>query len=335
MKTNSIIQQKKRKFKDLLIKIHEASKCDFIGFASAYCTVSGVRKLENIIINSRKRQIVVGLDDYITHPSAIKIMQNCYGCAVRVAGVNYTGRKFHPKVFFLGSNSPRKHNTLVIGSANLTRDGLLNNIEAVTVVESENTREKIELLDVWKQIWKIGQVPDTQLLNQYEKKFKLNRKKFPKKKSKANTNILESDDAIVDPSCACTCWIEVGKITGFQAEQLEIKAEQALFFDLPSCGGADTDIRVRLKNGSQVAIPTKYRENAMWRFNLPDSIPEVHAGLRPRGLRSPYVAVFTKNNNIICLKFIKFNSSKFRKLKEESKENGTLGKTTTRLYGWF
>lgn len=335
MKTNSIIQPLGVTTHNLLLSLAEKFKCDYIGFASAFCTVGGIRKLENIISEAKCRQILVGLDDYFTHPSAIKIMQSNYRCTVRIAGSSYTGKKFHPKIFFLGNTSLERQNAIVIGSANLTVDGLSSNVEAATIVESENLKEKRGLLDFWERTWAIGKDLDSQLLDQYEKEFVLNRKTVHRKSPKPPSNVLESDDAVIDPSYALTCWIEVGNITGFQAEQLEIKAEQALFFGLPPHGGPDTEIRVWLNDKSYVDIPTKYRHNAMWRLNLPDSIPEVNNGLRPKGRRSPYVAVFTRKNNLVSLKFINEKSSKFRKLKEKSTESGTLAKTTARLYGWF
>lgn len=333
MKTKSLIQPINTTLKELLFSVADNYESDYIGFASAYCTVSGIRKLENIIMGAKRRQILVGLDDYITHPSAIKIMQNSFNCSVRIAGVQYTEQKFHPKVFFLGNQSPNKNNILVISSANLTKAGLTSNIEAATITMSESIKDKKELLALWKRVWNVGLNLDELLFNKYEKEFIKNNVRV--QLHKPQKNILESDDASIDPSCASTCWIEVGKITGFNAEQLEIKAEQALFFGLPLHGGLDADITVRLTDRAYVEIPVRYKGNAMWRLNLPDTIPEVHAGLRPKGKRSPYVAIFTKYNEDISLKFIKNDSSKFRKLIEKSKEKGTLGQTAARLYGWY
>jgi hypothetical protein len=128
----------------------------------------------------------------------------------------------------------------------------------------------------------------------------------------------------------------VGKITGFQNEQLEIKAEQALFFGLASHGGPDTQISVSLVSGAVIEIPVKYRGNAMWRFNLSQAIPEVANGLRPGGGRSPYIAVFKRfQSGSLKLSFVLATSAAFQKLRRESQRAGTVGRTTAREYGWF
>jgi hypothetical protein len=149
--------------------------------------------------------------------------------------------------------------------------------------------------------------------------------------------VLRRDSALVDPATATICWIEVGRITGFQAEQLEIKAEQALFFGLPAHGGPDSSVDVTLTDGSVVSVPVKYYGNAMWRFNLPQDIPEVARGLRPGGRRSHYVAVFTRQpaSGSILLEFISDTSRRYRQLVSRSQALGTIGSTSARRYGWL
>lgn len=143
----------------------------------------------------------------------------------------------------------------------------------------------------------------------------------------------------IDPTVATQCWIEVGKNTAL-GHELEIKAEQALFFGLHHSGGNKQAREFRLTDGSSIQLNFKYQGNAMWRLQMRNRIPEVRRGLRPivdgRLGRSPYVAVFerTRAKNSFKLRFIREKSVDYRRIKRNAEINGTVGHTTARQYGW-
>lgn len=78
----------------------------------------------------RKAVAYIGTDHALTDPDALRQMESD-GVSVRLM-VEYTGT-YHPKVFWLQSS--RLH-SLWVGSNNLTRDGLLQNIEFATLIQS-------------------------------------------------------------------------------------------------------------------------------------------------------------------------------------------------------
>jgi hypothetical protein len=80
----------------------------------------------------------VGTDHAITEAEGLRVMQRD-GVQVRLM-TNYNGI-FHPKLVWLQSVS---HHLLWIGSNNLTRDGLLNNIEFATFLRSSGVPPELE-----------------------------------------------------------------------------------------------------------------------------------------------------------------------------------------------
>jgi hypothetical protein len=304
------------------------------GAAVAYASVSGLRSLLALIPAGAASDWLIGLDDCLSHPSVLEVLQDLRGARLRVAGEVTGGSRFHPKVFwFLNRKSSLA--SMVVGSANLTYSGLHDNVESVVAMTAGKSSEVTQLERHWINVWQTGVEPTKNLLADYRKDFARavkQRAQVPKVKGP----VLARDQALLDPSRASVVWIEVGNITGFKQEQLEIKAEQALFFGLPIHGGADSIVTVDTAYSGKVEIPVKYRGNAMWRFNLPDSIREVGEGLRPNGKRSPFLAVFTRRpTGDLIFEFVKIGSRRSKQLVRESARWGTLGHTTARDYGWY
>lgn len=339
---------------DLLKETFEGSGYDTLGIAVAYATVPGVRKMLDSILDGKlpsKSYWLFGLDDWITHPDAIELATQLTGATVKVAKGGGKGGKFHPKLYWFAGKG--KRSSLVLGSANLTRNGLGENVEAVAALVASGKSESATLDAIWANAWKLGKSATPKVLADYRTKFAwarearkkaglLSRQELTGSKAgrpgkTGKQVVLENDAASVDPSLANTCWIEVGKITGFGADQLEIKAEQALFFDLPSKGGSDRLVRLRLDSGAKVTCRVHYfGRNHMWRFLLSQKIPEVAGkGLRPDGKRSQYAAVFQRNGSSYSLRFVKLGTAEFKKLRNETEQAGTLGHTTAREYGWI
>ena len=322
---------------------------DTMGIAVAFASVAGVTELLDSILAGRlpaRSYWLFGLDSCITHPGAIERAMKLEGAQVRIADGQRGVWIFHPKLYWF--SSAESNSSLVMGSANLTAGGLGGNVEAVVALEAVSGAQSEALDEVWNATWKLGRRMTPRLLVAYRRDFDLARKARKKagllidkesgKARKRSCAVLANDDARVDPSLAMKCWIEVGNITGFKQDQLEIKAEQALFFGWPANGGGNQVLRVRLASGATAEIAAHYYGNHMWRLLMPQSIPEVEAGLRIRRggklLRSSYVAVFTRKGKGVELRFIRFSSPEFKALRKATENAGTLGRTTAREYGW-
>ena len=318
---------------DVITRLGRDAGAESLRVGVAYASVSGLRALLAALPTASRSQWIVGLDDSLTHPSVFDVLASLPASEIRVAGELVDGCRFHPKVY-AAETAGGHRSWLLAGSANLTLSGLSTNAEAVIALRAENRSEVSQIKDTWSSVWAAGRHPAKSLLSAYRKEFE---RLLPSRRPTGpwRNQVLEHDWATIDPGVANTVWIELGNITGFRSEQLEIKAEQALFFGLPMHGGPDGQVSVLLRSGQQVEIPVRYRDNAMWRFNLPVSIPEVARGLRPGGSRSPYVAVFSRRGSQIDLRFLRINSADAARLRKRSEQRGTLGRTTAREYGWY
>lgn len=333
----------------LMARIDE-DQFDVARVAAAYATVSGVRAL----LAAFERQglsrsfWLVGLDDAITQPGAIELLLSLDNAEVRVASYQDANFRFHPKLFAFARAAKSKKQLSLIGSANLTASAFFGNAEAVAILDSQSKDDRSLVDAAWASLWIQGHEPTAAELEAYKEFYKRAsniHKAYKKliwknKKKSKQLEVLSSDEAELDPSMASTCWIECGYITAMGRE-LEIKAEQGLFFGLNPSGEKPKQIKIRNSQSKLIEIRMKYQKNHMWRLQMNNSIPEVKTGLRPiqgdgKLGRSPYVAVFEKlgDRSEYVLHFLKLNSNKFKQLLAKTETSGTLGKTTARQYGW-
>jgi hypothetical protein len=293
---------------------------------------------------------VIGLDDAVTQPDAIRLVMDMQSARVRVASIGAYSRRFHPKVLYLDSRSTADDALLMIGSANLTSAALEGNSEAVAFLRTENEEDRRSCSNVWRALWRQGHVLGADELRDYERRYKRTKNirrrllEASKRRGALPTTsprlVLGDDVAELDPSHARVCWIECGSITAMGRE-LEFKAEQGLYFGLPPTGAPPVSFDFRASDGSSVRLRMKYQENSMWRLQMNNGIPEVARGLRPRLAsgklgRSNDVAVFerTSQRNLFDIRFLKLGSPAFARLLEKCERLGTLGRTSARMYGW-
>ncbi|MEO0551345.1 MAG: phospholipase D family protein [Pseudomonadota bacterium] len=316
--------------------------CDI---AVAYATVSGVRRVLNAFDNVglQSSRWLFGLDDFVTQPGAIDLVCSVPNSSLRVVPPSKVNLRFHPKLYHFESTEAKLDRKLVVGSANLTASAFSGNTEAFAVLSPESSSDEESINRTLTDLWKLGTAPDEEFLKDYQRDFERAsafKKQHEKERAKFPEKILDSDDAELDPSLAKICWIECGNITAMGRE-LEIKAEQGLFFRLPVSGSDTKELRLNLSDGSTSLFKMKYQGNHMWRLQMNNNIPEVQSGLRPtlsngKLGRSPYVAVFTRKSkgNSYDLRFMKLDSDEFKSLEEETIRFGTFGQTTARKYGW-
>lgn len=351
MKTNFVVQTPRSPVADtlgnLLAERLITSQYDEIHVSVAYMTVSGVRALLAAFSSQalRKSKWLIGLDDFVTQPGALDVVLKLPGSDVRIISYANIGRRFHPKVYIFGKQSSFKNGLTVIGSANLTAQGLAGNGEANAILDCETTADTKKVLRMWDELWRQGHKPKKNELVTYRTMYEKAQKARPRLPAASRTPakgmvILASDDALLDPAVAQQCWIECGYVTAMGRE-LELKAEQGIFFGLSPSGEAAKEMTFLVSSGNSVKLRMKYQGNHMWRLQLTKMVPEVEAGLRPLNpdgslARSPYVAVFDRTDeiNIYKLRFIRLNSIEFKRIAARSKKTGTYGRTTARQYGW-
>lgn len=356
MKILTLVQKETASYKNTIQGVLEAyaqhDLYDCVHVAMAYASIAGARTLLGVFANRKIKQSqwLIGLDDVITQPGAIKLLMGLENAEVRIAGFADSSSRFHPKVVRFRSFNETKKELLMIGSANLTSNAFSGNSEAVVFLECESAEDKREFLKIWQELWSQGHTPTKDELSNYEAQYKTaskNNKKTrarllaQRKTDKKPKKVFENDNAEIDPAHASICWIECGYITAMGRE-LEFKAEQGLFFGLEASGGHEKMFRFCVSDGSTISLKMKYQQNHMWRLQMNNNVPEVQQGLRPLNAkgalgRSDSVAVFTrtKKTDLFTLSFVKLNSQEFAKLKKKSMEFGTIGQTSARSYGWL
>lgn len=120
---------------------HELQSASNVQIAVAFLKYTGVKVIENslhqCLDNGGSFEIIAGLDFKTTDPQSIhyfvrlkkeypKVKFYCFGDK----GKNKTNIVFHPKIYLF--EKPRE-TTGIVGSANLTRGGLLSNFEVNTI----------------------------------------------------------------------------------------------------------------------------------------------------------------------------------------------------------
>ena len=123
--------------------------------------------------NGRSVTVYVGTDHAITDPTAMEVMQK-EAIDVRLME-SYRG-VFHPKVVWLKGSGK---NMVWVGSNNLTKDGLLNNIEFAVLVKSRHV--PVELVH-WAAAVASG---STELNDSHLRSYKEERDKFEIKRAAA------------------------------------------------------------------------------------------------------------------------------------------------------
>lgn len=215
----------------------------------------------------RRVTLIVGTDHGITDPAAMsRIQDDCV--SVRLMR-EYQGI-FHPKVVWL--RGAKKH-FVWVGSNNLTRDGLSNNVEFAMLVKSSKVPTA---LSKWTKLVEAGSAPLTrELLDSYEserRKFEARRenakvttftwKQKAEPKKKARKGRTASGELIVEV---------MPKETGTEGKQLQIPVRAAQgFFGLKPDGKARI-IRLKAKGGSEAQdLTMKLYRNRTTRLSIRD-----------------------------------------------------------------
>jgi len=160
-----------------------SDEIEALGFAVAYVSVYGASQLDSLLraTGGRAIRMVVDIGDAITHPRALELGLEANW---RIRVVNPSAGTFHPKIIVGGRafadtdllSAPR---LLIVGSANLTRGGLSNNVECSLLRTSEQDINGISA--IFRRLWRQGTDLDQPALREYEAYFaEQNRKRAPR-----------------------------------------------------------------------------------------------------------------------------------------------------------
>ena len=145
----------------------------------AFLKVSGLSKIRKSLLSAIKRgskvRFVIGLDMYVTEPQALYDLARMIGSKriCQLLLVEQGAETFHPKFYYWRKGN---HETVMIGSANITAGGLSTNHELSILHNfTEDSPFKNELSSFLNRINSDARLvkANRPSLSQYEKKYKI------------------------------------------------------------------------------------------------------------------------------------------------------------------
>ncbi|MEK6833123.1 MAG: phospholipase D-like domain-containing protein [Nanoarchaeota archaeon] len=152
---------------------------DKVDLAVSYLKISGYKLIEDEIIKLVNKGIkiraIVDLDlnlQITDIEPIIKIKKLGSNIGIKVYKTN--NNNFHPKLYIFYNGDKV---SIIIGSSNITRGGLINNIEANLFIESEKDDDLVKnIMDYFNILWGDSLIPDDIELSSYDE-LRKNRKK--------------------------------------------------------------------------------------------------------------------------------------------------------------
>lgn len=326
-------------------------KCDALFGACAYTSIYGARFLKELASrrNIKRICLVTDIRDHITHPAALKLGMDS-GWRLRV--VARAGGIFHPKVF-VGSrghkrNVPKDPRMLLLGSGNLSKGGLINNVEC-SIVQTADVPIP-EAAQLFNRLWSAGDNLTPEILKRYEISYQeRNARRAPKdlfalgvaddeeppSSGDLLQNIKPPRDAAIPPGSANATWAGLESFTGDFTLQVEFPSRVATILRrLITNAGGGTKVPMLCGDGVVRDINCSYYEdNGMYRVNIPHDVPGAE---NARATKSGIVIIEKIDGSTKNLKLtVVANSKLVEQARTRSFALGTLGKTSTRFYGWY
>jgi len=151
---------------------------DDLKFAVAFVSASGLSLIEPYLQQCIKRdgraEFLVGLDLLTTEPKALKMLHEMSQAGLPITCFCYSDPSrpsasiYHPKLYLITSEDEI---TIVIGSSNLTKGGLKNNVEINAVVQATRDDEIVSDIYAVYNSLKFQQPrvePDAEFISLYE-----------------------------------------------------------------------------------------------------------------------------------------------------------------------
>lgn len=277
---------------------------DRLDVAVAYATLQGVRCLELALNDvSLVSRWVVGIDDAVTQPEALEYLAGLRRSKVRLASM-LPQKRFHPKLYCLWSSSHKHKGVTVIGSGNMTLNGMLNNGETAVLLESESPKETKALRRQWKAMWQLGERATQRRIDSYRVGYIEGRKRRRELVDLDLSPPEPEPDAAVEIGAgvvgefgdANLVWLDAGSASA-GGRDLEFPRQMTPFFGLTKSPSLKM---FEMRDGQRFTLRlTERKHNGMWRlmFNR-DSVQSAigRESLRPKsgGNRSDLAVVIRK-----------------------------------------
>ena len=267
--------------------IESRSRC--LGLAIAYVSIYGAQFVRRLKKETRIEEVrlIADVRDAVSHPEAFRIALQDHW---QVKIVNKAGGIFHPKMYVAGERfksdgSIHDPHWLMVGSNNLTRGGLVNNVECSLVTASS---EVVKLAGpAFKNLWSNGKMLKPKRLDEYEEYFaKRNRSRtiedievFGVPDIPLNRKYAEkspSGTAAISVKAASAAWVGLRSSTGGYRFQIEFPRKIGeVFKEIIRASGSAREILVLCEDGQIHRMTYDYYENAMYRLNVPNDVPGV------------------------------------------------------------
>jgi len=309
--------------------------------ASAYLSTFGASFLLKTQrdLGLQPGSFVAGLSGAVTHPNAIKALQ---GAGWNIRYDRAAAGTFHPKILLGGQSFASERgfqnvNFGYIGSANITKGGLLSNVEVGYLAEGNEAMQGLS--DLFLRIWGQSRVMTTSKLASYEVEFS-RRMQQRTARDLVDLGVATEDDLIgrrrigeapaIESSASSSVWVGLQSFTGEHTFQVE----------LPSMAGMALSGMLGTSNGTVDITCTDgvtrkmryayYADNGMYRINIPNDVPFVSWA---RINRDGTLLISQDDSGNFIMQILRDNSE--RAARGKSYALGTWGSTSTRQYGWY
>lgn len=241
---------------DLLARLVSSNQFRTFNAAVAYVTVGGVIALLERMpseFDAMEKRWIVGVDWCRSEPRALDVLATTPRSSVRIHDGSVVATRsgcvprlpFHPKGFVLSS---QRKGAVLVGSANLSRNGITRGHEAdLALIATSGTRDWATFTTArswFSRLWRVAD-PWATVSSDYVTQFSA---------SKHLRQPMPTDDDAVDPSLlgphafnsgdlakmrACDCfWIEAGNLhhnrgRGVPGNQLMLRALSRVYFGYP------------------------------------------------------------------------------------------------------
>jgi HKD family nuclease len=319
-----------------------SNKYSRISACAAYASYRGVVLVRTALSSAGipKFRWLLGLDDCITDPQAIKVAWGTHNAETRVVA-KVSGRRFHAKAYLL-DRSPNESASLIVGSANLTGAALTRNCEGYVLVRAETKEEVTSLQTYWDLFWRMGEPLTQELVSQYEEKYSRGRFHAPEIEEESSDAVRTSKTVRLAKESLHSsrlAWIELGFNTG-GGGQLDIVKKLSTFLGLPTKYGEGTTVYLVFNSPQGERRFQVTFTKGMWRFmNLQQGFRQ---RLRPDLTKpSPYVLVISREEKgeAASLSLQRVGSKVIKQMIEESRKNGFVDSSVSgpsgRLFGWY
>ena len=325
-----------------------------IGIAAAFVSIEGVQHLFETLRRCQKPEcrLIAGTDNAVTHPEALYAARD-QGWKVRL-GRPYRGI-FHPKLIVAGNRFTRAGTIhrlccVYVGSSNLTGGVLSRNVECGFMADAEGCL--ISGADVFAELWSSA-IPasDAELRNYGARFAERARRRTVSELADLGVNDsrplpsgpkdLRMQTPLARPALgvgfAIAAWAGLQSFTGEYRLQVEFPRDAGKVISqlMPANVKSDGKLDVYCPDDEITRLMQYrfYRDNGMFRFNIPNDVPGV-AWARQHRDGLAIVEQGPTGGAPLRIRLLR-PGAEAGEIVGRSAALGTWGKTPTRAYGWF